>query len=52
MKLLKYISLLAAGGLIYVFYNALAYASHVKQSCQEKPILSAKLNNPPTESYR
>jgi hypothetical protein len=51
MKLLKYISLLAASGLIYVFYNALNYANHVKQSRQEKTTLSAKLNNPGTESY-
>jgi hypothetical protein len=51
MNLLKYISLLVAGGLIYVFYNALAYASYVKQSRQEKIALSVKLNNPVPESY-
>ena len=51
MNLLKYISLLTVGGLIYVFYNVLAYASYVKQFRQEKITLSIKLNNPDPESY-
>ena len=51
MKILRYISLLVAGGLIYVFYNALAYASYVKQSRQEKITFSVRLHNPVPESY-
>jgi hypothetical protein len=51
MKFLKYISLLAVGGLIYIFYNALAYASYVKQFRQEKITLSVKLNIPAPEPY-
>jgi hypothetical protein len=51
MKLLKYISLLAAGGLIYILYNALAYANYAKQSRQEKTTFSVRSNSPVPEPY-
>lgn len=51
MKLLKYISLLAAGGLIYIFYTTLTSANRGNQSRQEKNTPFTKLNNPDSESY-
>lgn len=51
MKLLKYISLLVAGGLIYILYNALAYANSVNQSRQEKTSFSVRLSSPVPEPY-
>jgi hypothetical protein len=51
MRLLKYISLLAAGGLIYILYNTLTSANCVNQSRQEKIIPSTTLNSVIHESY-
>jgi hypothetical protein len=51
MKLLKYISLLVAGGLIYFIYNTQTAANYVNQFRQEKITPSTTLNSVIYESY-
>lgn len=51
MKFLKYMSLLAAGGLIYLLYNALRVETSRNLSRQEKITSPAKPNKPAPESY-
>ena len=51
MKSLKYISLLAVGGLIYILCNHLTAANGVTQSRQVQNTPSATLNSIAAESY-
>lgn len=50
MKFLKYISLLAAGGLIYLLYNALNTETCSIQACQEQTTSSPNIYSPGFES--